>query len=107
LQEIIPGKIMVFSAVMLRLSFLSRVAFICNVCLVLVWLLHYLPPIPSESVVSTIIIAGLALSFVMNAVVNVAYAVVLIRRKPLRELVPVWLAVINFLFLIFQLYLVL
>jgi hypothetical protein len=92
---------------MLKLSFLSRVAFICNVCLVLVWLLHYLPAIPSEFVVSTIIIAGLALSFVVNAGVNIAYAVVLICRKPLRMLVPVWLAAINFLFLIFQLYLVL
>lgn len=92
---------------MLALAFLSRVAFLCNVCLVLVWLLRYLPPIPYGSVVSTIIIAGLILSFVVNSIVNIWYALVLVRRQPLRKVVPVWLAVINFLFLIVQLYLVL
>ncbi len=92
---------------MLRLAFLSRVAFLCNVCLVLVFLLRYLPPMPYGSIVSTIIIAGLVLSFIMNAIVNILYAAVLIRRQPLRTRVPVWLAVINFLFLILQFYLIL
>ena len=92
---------------MFRLAFLSRVAFICNACLVLVWLLRYLPQMDYGPVVSTIIIAGLIMSFVVNGLVNILYAVVLIRRQPLREKVPIWLAVINFLFLIPQLYLVL
>lgn len=99
---------MVFSAQsMLRIAFLSRVAFLCNSCLVLVWLLRYLPQMDYGPVISTIIIAGLILSFVMNALVNILYALVLLRRQPLKEKVPVWLAVINFLFLIPQIYLVL
>ena len=113
---------MVFSAVMYRLAFLSRVAFICNVSLVLAGLLRYLPfgssggqpsltttllLIGVEGMAGLILAMGLALSFIMNPMVNIIYAIVLIRRrKPLRTLVPVWLAIINFLFLILQIYLV-
>lgn len=90
-----------------RLGFLSKAAFICNVCLVLTGLMRYLPSMSSGAVGSTVIIAGLVLSFVLNGVVNVWYAVVLLRGLTLRGHVPVWLAVINFLFLIIQLYLIL
>ena len=69
--------------------------------------MRYLPAVLSDTLGSTIIIAGMVLSFIMNGLVNVMYAVALIRRMPLREMVPVWLAVINFLFLIIQLYLIL
>jgi hypothetical protein len=121
LQEIIPGKIMVFSAVMLRIAFLSRVAFIANACFVMIWLLRYLPMRRTtdadsflrtlletgiDSVASLILITGLTLSFLMNPIVNIWYAVILICRQPLKQHVPVWLAVINFLFLIIQLYLI-
>lgn len=68
--------------------------------------MRYLPAQPPQSFASTVIIAGLVLSFVMNGLVNIMYAVILIRRKPLREQVPVWLAIINFIFLLLQLYLV-
>ena len=114
---------MVFSAVMYRLAFLSRVAFICNVSLLLSLLLRYLPYDSSEAPLGFVTVAlligyeglagivlalGLALSFIMNPIVNIWYAIVLIRRQqPLRTLVPVWLATVNFLFLILQLYLVL
>jgi hypothetical protein len=106
---------------MLRLSFLSRVAFICNVSLVLAWLLRYLPmsrpanvnfllssilEIGLGTLVGMILALGLLLSFVVNPVVNVWYAVVLVRRQPLRIKAPVWLAIVNFIFLILQLYLV-
>ncbi|HYC29306.1 MAG TPA: hypothetical protein VEB42_10825 [Chitinophagaceae bacterium] len=106
---------------MLRLSFLSRVAFICNVSLVLAWLLRYLPisrpgnlgsllntimEIGLGTLVGMILSLGLLFSFVINPVVNIWYAVVLVRRQPLRAKVPVWLAIINFIFFIVQLYLV-
>jgi len=91
---------------MLKTAFLSRVAFLCNVCLVLAWLLRYLPAIEYGTVVSTIIVAGLVLSFIVNGLVNILYAWLLVRRRPLRQYVPVWLAVVNFLFLIVQIYLI-
>ncbi|MGB8191015.1 MAG: hypothetical protein WCF67_03805 [Chitinophagaceae bacterium] len=89
-----------------KLAFFSRVAFICNCCLLLVALMRYLPAMPESAVSSTVIIAGLVLSFLVNALVNILYAVVLLRKQNLRVHVPVWLAVANFLFLIVQLYLV-
>ena len=88
------------------MPFLSRVAFICNCCLLLVWLMRYLPAMPESSLTSTVIIAGVVLSFIVNVPVNIMYALLLFRRQRLRDRVPVWLAVINFLFLIVQLYLV-
>jgi hypothetical protein len=121
LEKIIPGKIMVFSALMFRLAFLSRVAFLCNISLVLAWLLRYLPvmhpphagyflnalvEIGVGSLVGMILVLGLGLCFLINPVVNIWYAVVLIRRKPLHTLVPVWLAIANFIFLILQLYMI-
>ena len=60
-----------------------------------------------EFVTSTILIAGLVLSFVMNGLVNVMYAILLVRKRPLSTYVPVWLATVNFIFLFLQLYLVL
>ena len=92
---------------MSRLPFFSRVAFICNVCFLMVWLMRYLPAMPLEFVTSTILIAGLVLSFVMNGLVNILYATLLVRRRPIADYVPVWLATINFIFLFLQLYLVL
>jgi hypothetical protein len=92
---------------MSRLRFFSRVAFLCNICLVAVWSMRYLPPVPYGAAVSTVIIAGLVLSFIINGLVNAWYAAVLLRRQSLPTHVPVWLAVINFLFLILQLYLIL
>ena len=91
---------------MSRLPFFSRVAFICNVCFLLVWLLRYLPAMPLYFLTSTIIIAGIVMSFVMNGLVNIMYAALLVRRRPITMYVPVWLATVNFIFLIVQFYLI-
>ena len=90
-----------------RLAFLSRVAFLCNICLLLTWLMRYYVFIPKGQAESTIIIAGLVLSFLMNGLVNILYGLLLLRKIPLQQMVPVWLAAINFFFLILQLYLIL
>jgi len=92
---------------MVHIPLLSRVAFICNICLVLTLLMRYFSFIPGGDVQSTIIISGLVLSFVMNALVNFLYGIRLARRKSISSNVPVWLASINFLFLILQCYLIL
>jgi hypothetical protein len=91
----------------MNLRFLSRIAFICNLCLLLSWPMRYYSFIQDHALQSTIIIAGMVLSFFMNGLVNILYAVLLIRKKPLAAFVPVWLVTINFLFLIFQLYIIL
>jgi len=92
---------------MLRLSFLSRVAIICNVCLLLALVMRYYSFVSSRDLQSTILVAGLVLSVVINGIVNIIYAVLLIKKSNLGMQVPIWLATINFLFLIFQFYLIL
>jgi len=92
---------------MLRLSFLSRVAIICNVCLLLALVMRYYSFVSSRDLQSTILVAGLVLSVVINGIVNIIYAVLLIKKSKLGMQVPIWLATINFLFLIFQFYLIL
>jgi hypothetical protein len=69
--------------------------------------MRYYSFIQDHALQSTIIIAGMVLSFFMNGLVNILYAVLLIRKKRLAAFVPVWLVTINFLFLIFQLYIIL
>ena len=90
-----------------RLAFYSRVAFLCNICLLLTWLMRYAVFVPRGQVESTIVVAGLGLSFFVNGIVNIFYGILLVRKIPLRRKLPVWLAVINFLFLIPQFYLIL
>ena len=92
---------------MLSISFFSRVALICNICLLLAWVTRYISFLPRGHIESTVLITGLVLSFIVNALVNLLYAMLLIRRKAISDFVPVWLALINFLFLILQLYLIL
>src|SRR2546423_10839943 len=46
-----------------RLAFYSRVAFLCNICLLLTWLMRYAVFVPRGQVESTIVVAGLGLSF--------------------------------------------
>src|SRR4030095_7158937 len=102
---LVPCTLCLYS--MVHIPLLSRVAFICNICLVLTLLMRYFSFIPGGDVQSTVIIAGLVLSFVINALVNFLYGIRLARRKNISSNVPVWLACFNFLFLIFQFYLIL
>jgi hypothetical protein len=88
---------------MQTIKFLSRVAFICNICflltLVLIWINHP----PEGAIVSLIIILGYFLAFLFNGMANLCYGFLLIiRRFRLRE-IPFWLIIVNFLFLILQL----
>ena len=92
---------------MFRISFISRVALICNICLLLAWLTRYLTFLPRGHIESTVLIAGFVLSFIVNGLVNLIYVILLSQKKGIADFVPVWLAFINFLFLILQLYLIL
>ncbi len=85
------------------LLFLSRLAFICNllffVCLVL-QRTHDL--IGNRELESMIGVLGWILAPFVNLAVNSWYAVLLIRKRPI--LLPVWLAVANFLFLLVEIF---
>ncbi|HZE83697.1 MAG TPA: hypothetical protein VE035_05270 [Puia sp.] len=86
--------------------FLSRVAFICNICFLLTSLVQYLPHPPEGPVISTIILMGYVLGILFNIIVNAWFLILLIARKPRATLGPGWLLIVNFIFFIVQLYVI-
>lgn len=90
---------------MQSLIFFSRVAFICNVCFVLVWVMRYYPVLeegrPSDAV-SLVLILGILIATVLNLVVNLFILVFILQRKPVWKHFPGWLIITNFLFLLPQ-----
>lgn len=83
--------------------FLSRVAFICNLFSIFAILLLWRNFIADETTVSIVLIAGYFLAIIFNPVVNIIYAVLLLRKKQIELYVPKWLAITNFIFLLLQL----
>ena|SRR2546421_2748960 len=84
--------------------FLSRVALICNVFFLLTVLLHYRNYIEDQVTVSTVIIIGYVMAvFIFNPIVNIYYLIILARKKKLFQIVPRWLVLTNFIFLLLQL----
>lgn len=90
---------------MQSLIFFSRVAFICNVCFVLVWVMRYYPVLkegePGEFV-SLVLILGILIAFLLNIAVNGFILVFILQRKAVWKLFPRWLIITNFLFLLPQ-----
>jgi hypothetical protein len=89
------------------LRFISKLAFICNLCFLVTFIIQWVPHFPEGELVSIVIILGYMVAIVVNVVVNVWYSFLLFSTKQLRNIVPVWLISINFLFLIPQLILIL
>ena len=91
---------------MQSLIFFSRVAFICNVCFVFVWVMRYYPILKEGQqghAVGTIVILGLVVAFVLNVIVNLFVLLCMVQRKPVWKHFPSWLLIANFLFLLSQL----
>jgi hypothetical protein len=85
------------------LRLLSRVAFICNACFLLALLFQWMPHPPEGELVSVVIILGYVVAVLLNVAVNICYAFLLFSPARLRNNVPLWLIITNFLFLIPQL----
>lgn len=87
---------------MRKLLFLSRVAFLCNCCFLLAWLIQYMPVSPHGHIASTIIVLGTGVAVILNMVVNFFVIISLIQKKSNWQLYPRWLIICNFLFLLMQ-----
>jgi hypothetical protein len=86
------------------LLFLSRLAFISGIC-ILVWLLlAMLQTENNELFSSTIITIGYVMGAIFLPLVNLCYLVLKLAGKPLKQWVPVWLIIANMIFLIVLLY---
>ena len=85
------------------LRLLSRVAFICNICFLLASFVQWLPNPPEGGVVSMILILGYLLAILVNTLVNVWVMTLFVTRRLIKDAVPTWLLIANFLFFSIQL----
>jgi hypothetical protein len=92
---------------MRKLLFFSRVAFICNVCFLVTFLMQYSSWIPTEVLSSTILILGNVFALFVNFGVNIFYGIFLLNKRALLLQFPRWLVIANFLFFMIQLILLL
>jgi hypothetical protein len=84
------------------LRFLSRLAFICNICFLLVSLLRYVPAPPDNALVSDIIVLGYFGPIAVNLFVNVIVILLFLLRRVWASGVPRWLLITNFVFFVLQ-----
>ena len=85
------------------LSFLSKLALVCNIFFLVSVALQFNSFLEDQAIVSTIVIIGYALAvFIFTPLVNMIYFALLVLRKKLFDVVPKWLVLTNFIFLLLQ-----
>jgi hypothetical protein len=89
------------------LSFLSRLAFICNIFFLLAFSLMISRYITNETVVSTILIIGYFLVILFSPLVNLCYLVLFLLRKKFWHFIPSWLITANVMFLLMEIFYIL
>jgi len=82
------------------LLFLSRVAFISGICIVIWLLLAMIEEENNEIFSSTVITIGYFIGGIILPVTNICYLFLVLSGKKLSEFVPRWLIVANIFFLI-------
>ncbi|MCM5528538.1 hypothetical protein [Parasegetibacter sp. NRK P23] len=82
--------------------FFSRVVFICNLFYLLALYIRLAPQVPEVFLTSGIIIMGSVMALYGTVLINLSYGWLLLTRKKLKQYVPLWLALVNFLFLLTQ-----
>jgi len=81
------------------LLLISRIGFLCNICYAFSVIARYINlKSLNQDVVATIVVLGVV-SILLNTIVNVLWLYTLIRQQ---KVVPVFLGISNFLFLILQ-----
>ncbi|WEK34148.1 MAG: hypothetical protein P0Y53_16795 [Candidatus Pseudobacter hemicellulosilyticus] len=87
---------------MQKLLFFSRVAFICNLCFVITWVMQYGALSGEGHIASTMVVLGVGLAIFFNIVTSIGAAYWWWREKKWPDSFPRWLIIANFLFLILQ-----
>jgi hypothetical protein len=83
------------------LSWLSRVAFLCNVLFLVAVILRIFDWLHNEDLTALVVIIGYVLVIIFNPLVNFCYLTLFLLRKKIG--VPSWLVTANLIFLILQL----
>lgn len=86
------------------LLFLSRLAFISGIC-ILIWLVLAMIKQENDEVFSsTIITIGYLIGGIILPVTNISYLVLALRKKRIGAIVPRWLIISNIFFLLVLIY---
>lgn len=86
------------------LLFLSRLAFVSGLFFLLSGTLLVTDWMKDDNLKSTIIIIGYFMGMLLFPLVNICYFFVLLIRKKLNDIVPLWLSLANLLFLFLLLF---
>lgn len=81
------------------LLFLSRLAFICGICFLLSLSLRFYEWTKDQDIASTIITIGYFIGILVVPITMLCYLIVVIRKKNLIAVVPLWLVISNVIFL--------
>jgi hypothetical protein len=84
------------------LKLLVRVAFICNICFLLAYLILWLPNPPEGQVVSTVIVMGYGMGLPVNAIVFTCALILTAAGRWRTAALPVWLLAFNFIIFCLQ-----
>jgi hypothetical protein len=84
------------------LLFLSRLAFICNVCFLIAFSVQMTNWIQNEDITSMVALIGYLMGFIINPLLCLSYLVVFILSRKKLLIVPSWLLTANILFLVIQ-----
>jgi hypothetical protein len=84
------------------LLFLSRVAFICNICFLFAFSLQLTKWIRNEDLTQMIVMIGYIMGFIINPFVVMSYLVIFLFTRKKLNVVPSWLLTANILFLVIQ-----
>ena len=84
------------------LLFISRVAFICNICFLFAFSLQLTDWIRNEQLSATLIVIGYVMGFIINPVVILCYLFTFLISRRKLAIVPAWLITANILFFVMQ-----
>lgn len=85
-----------------RLLFLSRLAFICNAFFALAVSLQFWRWFQNMDAEATTIIIGYFMAALFNPLANICYGLLFFINRSKLAVVPLWLRIANFIFLVFQ-----
>jgi hypothetical protein len=88
---------------MRAILFIARVALICNIVSLFTIFLLFQNKIENNVALSTAIVIGYVLAMIFNPVTNLIALFLLIFKRDIFRRLPLWLVIVNFIFLLLQL----
>jgi uncharacterized membrane protein YhaH (DUF805 family) len=85
------------------LSFLSKLAFICNICFLVCFLLRYSNLELEDEVNSLLIIIGWLMAIVVSIFYFLITIFAMVRKRYHRAEIPAWLLITNLVFMVVEL----